>query len=148
MSDDTPTGEQYPTPQETPCDYVVESVNTQSRVAQVKFINPYYSGKFIVEDKVLIAKDPNNSDTDGKAKYTTKMVDKDPNPHLTKSVNVPFGESGPDLEAFKEICTQQARGARSRIEAAYARSLASASAPDLSGLVGLTNKSAAATPNA
>jgi hypothetical protein len=135
-------------PEGTTCDYVVESVNTESRTAQVRFINPYYSGKFIVEEKEPL---PTGLDEEGGAepKDTMRMVDKDPNPHLTKSVNVPFNETGPDLDAFANICAQQARGARNRMEAAYARNLASsAAAIDLSGLVGLTNKTPQPAPSA
>jgi hypothetical protein len=135
-------------PEGTTCDYVVESVDTESRTAQVRFINPYYSGKFIVEEKEPLP--PSQDDEgDGEPKDAVRMADKDPNPHMTKSVNVPFNETGLDLDAFADICAQQARGARNRMEAAYARNLASsAAAIDLSGLVGLTNKTAAPAPSA
>jgi hypothetical protein len=142
MSDEIPAADKPPAaPQETTCVYVVEAVSAESRTAQVKFINPYYSGNFIVEENVPVEPAPGSSGDGAESTYTTKQVDKDPNPHLIKSVNVPFSDGGPDLDAFADICAQQARGARNRMEATYARNLASVPVPaDISGLVGLTNK--------
>lgn len=84
---------------------------------EVEFKNPYYSGKHLVEE---------DYDTEENGKKITKKrwVDNDPNPHATKTINVPLTAEGAlDKDGLATIIEQQAMGVKNRMDAEYHKQL-------------------------
>lgn len=94
--------------------YKILSADSANRTVQVQFMNPYYTGKFITTEEY--------EETEGEGEEPvkkTREVDKDPNQHVTKTVNVPIKNGAVDQEAFDLILEQQALGVKNRMAAAY-----------------------------
>jgi hypothetical protein len=93
--------------------HTILSADSDAMTIQVQFENPYYSGAFKVME------DFSNTDADGETTVEQREVDKDPNPHMTKTINVPVVDGKVDKEALEEIIKQQAQGVKNRMDSAY-----------------------------
>lgn len=98
-----------PEPEKPAVEYEILERNGTSLT--VKFINPLWVGDFVEEEF--------ETEIDGEMVTKTNTVDKDPNLHVTKSVNIPLKEDGTaDRDALRQILLDQARGVKNRMDAA------------------------------
>jgi hypothetical protein len=93
--------------------HTILSADSDAMTIKVLFENPYYSGTFKVME------DFSSTDADGEPTTEQREVDNDPNPHATKTINVPVVDGKVDKDALEEIIKQQAQGVKNRMESAY-----------------------------
>lgn len=121
-----PTTVKSPAPkaEEPMVPYEIKEVN--GIMMSVEFKNPYWVGVF--EDEEYI---------DEEGETQTRQVDKDPNPHLTKSINIPMNPDGTaDREVLRQILLDQARGVHNRMSSAYMAQKVVPKEADLNSLIG------------
>lgn len=85
--------------------YVVESVQPEHRTLTALFFNPYHTGEHLVEVEYATAEG-----------VQTRIDDNDPNPHIRKTLNIPFKDGVPDQEALTELLEAHAQGVRQRMD--------------------------------
>ena len=94
----------------------------------VKFINPDWVGDFVEEEF--------ETEEDGEMVKKTHTVDRDPNLHVTKSINVPLNADGTaNRDTLRQILIDQARGVKNRMDAAATQRIAPVD-KDLDKLIG------------
>lgn len=108
-------------------DYNIISTDSSNLTIQVQFLNPRYSGTHITTEEYTEAA------VEGEEPITkTREIDNDPNPHMTKTINVPIQDGVVDQEALDLILEQQAMGVKHRMDSAYQNQ---SNSIDLSSLV-------------
>lgn len=108
-----------------------EIVERNDLTLQVKFFNPYWVGK--IEGQTV--EEMGEED----AVEATKMVDTDPNKHVTKAVNIPLDPDGNvDRVALREVLQAQARGVLHRMDMERVKSVPQINHAELDELVGAT----------